>query len=342
MIATTVYLLSTLLTGNLIFLLFYNQIKNKANIYDYPDKIRKIHKNKIFLGGGILILFNLILLIIFIFFNNFFDDNFFYSLRNYVTFFIIPFFLFFLGYFDDKWNLSANWRLILTTLIIYIAISIDTDLVIQELRFSNFEKIFYLTDFKIPFTILCFLLFINAFNMFDGINLQASFFSFFIFNILLASNIMELISLFFLVVISLFIILNYFNKMFLGESGSILLSYYISYLLIKSYNIEKAFFADQILLYLLFPGLDLIRLFCFRIWNGKHPFKADTNHLHHMLLNKCTSFMAFLIIALAYIIPISISIYNNNFYLGLILIIGTYFTLIFIYGNNFAKNKNRK
>ena len=38
--------------------------------------------------------------------------------------------------------------------------------------------------------------------------------------------------------------------------------------------------------YLLFPGLDLFRLFIYRIVNKKNPFIADTNHLHHLLLKK--------------------------------------------------------
>ena len=34
---------------------------------------------------------------------------------------------------------------------------------------------------SIPFTLFCFLLFINAFNMFDGINMQSGSYAFFIF-----------------------------------------------------------------------------------------------------------------------------------------------------------------
>ena len=34
------------------------------------------------------------------------------------------------------------------------------------------------------------------------------------------------------------------------------------------------------------PGLDMFRLFCIRIINGKNPFKADKKHLRHLLLKK--------------------------------------------------------
>ena len=34
------------------------------------------------------------------------------------------------------------------------------------------------------------------------------------------------------------------------------------------------------------PGVDMLRLFFFRLFNKKNPFKADKNHLHHILLTR--------------------------------------------------------
>ena len=126
---------------------------------------------------------------------------------------------------------------------------------------------------------------------------------------------------------------NYLNKIFLGETGCILISYYISYFFIKSYNIENVFFADQIILYLLFPGLDLFRLFFYRIINKKNPFAADANHLHHYLLKMYEPAKVFIIIFLAYALPIIVSNLMNNFYLGIIFTIINYSILLKIYGN---------
>ena len=80
------------------------------------------------------------------------------------------------------------------------------------------------------------------------------------------------------------------------------------------------------------PGLDMFRLFLFRIMKGQNPFKADNNHIHHILLeifkDKTLSFLVifvtnFLIIScyyfieskLLYCIGVSV-IYTlfNNFY----------------------------
>jgi len=327
-----IILFSLLVVTNLSFIIFYKNVSNFINLFDYPDFKRKLHKKKVFLGGGVLFKLNLLTLIILLFFNNFLDKNYFYSLKSYITFFIIPFFLFIIGLFDDKKNLSANTKLILVSIVIYFAITIDNDLLITEIRFSNLEKIFYLSNFSTAFSVLCFLLFINAFNMFDGINLQAGFYSLLIFAIFLFNDVLSLLSIFFLFIIFTYLILNYLKKIFFGESGCILISYFISYFFIKSYIIQKTFMADQIILYLLFPGLDLFRLFIYRIVNKKNPFIADTNHLHHLLLKKYKATKVFIIIFLSYFIPILVANSLNNYYLGIILIIINYISLLIIYG----------
>ena len=326
------YLFGSLIFTNLLFIIFYKSITKKINLFDYPNIKRKIHKTKVFLGGGILFEINILVLVMLLFFNNFLEKDYFYSLKSYISFFVIPLFLFTIGYIDDKKNLSANIKLILVSLVIYCAVTIDSDLLITEIKFSNLEKVFYLLNFSTAFSVLCFLLFINAFNMFDGINLQAGIYSFLIFFIFFVNNVLLHLSFFFLVIIFLYIVLNYLNKIFLGETGCILISYYISYFFIKSYNIEKVFFADQIILYLLFPGLDLFRLFFYRIINKQNPFVADSNHLHHFLLKVYEPAKVFIIIFLAYALPIIASTLMNNSYFGIIFTIINYSILLIIYG----------
>jgi len=91
-----IYLLSSLIFTNLLFIIFYKIIANKINLFDHPNLKRKIHKTKVFLGGGILFEINVIVLIILLSFNNFLEKNYFYSLKSYISFFIIP--LFFIYY----------------------------------------------------------------------------------------------------------------------------------------------------------------------------------------------------------------------------------------------------
>ena len=51
----------------------------------------------------------------------------------------------------------------------------DKDLIIKNINFSFSDFIFHFNNFSIFFTILCFLLFINSFNMLETINGQGSY-----------------------------------------------------------------------------------------------------------------------------------------------------------------------
>ena len=58
-----IILLVALVLFNFIILFFFNFIKNKINIYDYPDK-KKLHGKPIPLIGGWIFFFNIIFFLI--------------------------------------------------------------------------------------------------------------------------------------------------------------------------------------------------------------------------------------------------------------------------------------
>ena len=216
-------------------------------------------------------------------------------------------------------------------------IYLEDQTLIKELSFSfsinkiNIENISYL------FSVLCFLLFINAFNMFDGINLQSAIYSFFLFLIFLLKGIFIEISLVLLIVLLFFAYLNYKNKCFMGDNGTLLISFILSYFYIKSVKAYNTFSADEIFLIMLVPGLDLIRLFVTRILHHKHPFKGDNNHIHHILLKVFGLYKSLFLLFLLIIIPNILSmIYGGTLYLILISVI-IYSSLIFFL-NSYKKN----
>ena len=86
------------------------------------------------------------------------------------------------------------------------------------------------------------------------------------------------------------------NKVFLGDSGSYLLgglvSIYVLYILSQDYIIKPNFDVHKIIFVisiLIYPIIDIIRIFIFRLYYGKSPFIADKNHIHHLILNKVKS-----------------------------------------------------
>ena len=124
--------------------------------------------------------------------------------------------------------------------------------------------------------------------MFDGINSQAAFFCIIIFLIFMMKNIFISTSAITIFVLLFFLFYNFNSKMFLGDSGTQVLAFLISYILIKSYNFYGSFRPDEIFAILSFPGLDMFRLFIFRLASGKNPFSPDTNHIHHLIQKNLT------------------------------------------------------
>ena len=59
----------------------------------------------------------------------------------------------------------------------------------------------------------------------------------------------------------------------------------------------------------------MFRLFVFRIIRGEHPFKADRNHIHHLILDKLGLTLAFSIIQGFIIVNFSLYYFlqNKNF-----------------------------
>ena len=282
---------------NLIILMFFNKITNIFNIYDQQDGIRKFQKKAISLIGGTIIYVNLIYFFIldFIFPLNLFDNSFLFYTREYFILIFGISFCYLLGLYDDKYQFSANQKLIYNIILISILLLIDDSLIITELKFSFLSELIELRSFSFVFTLLCFLLFINALNMFDGINLQVITYSCVIFSIFIFKNVFLSISCIIIMSLIFVGIYNFRNKAYLGDSGTQLLSFIISYIFIKSYNLDYTFLSDEIFIIMMLPGLDMFRLFLYRIYNGKHPFKADLNHFHHILKKKFSPFLTFLI-----------------------------------------------
>ena len=92
-----------------------------------------------------------------------------------------------------------------------------------------------------------------------------------------------------------FLIFNYNPaKIFMGDSGSLLLGLMNSILVIKfitvaditagSFPIESSVAIGFSIL--IVPLLDTLRVFSIRIYKGKSPFSPDRNHIHHLLLDR--------------------------------------------------------
>ena len=112
-----------------------------------------------------------------------------------------------------------------------------------------------------------------------------------------------------------FLKINYNSKSFLGNSGSYFLPFLLGSLFILFYNSDSNIVADEIVMLIFIPGLDLMRLFFMRIINKKNPMHADRNHFHHYLMKKKSNFETICIIYSIICIPMSILFFYKSFIL---------------------------
>ena len=268
---------------NLIFYLKFNVISN-FTFFDKPDGKLKRHSNPTSLIGGLVILINLYLIIFFLIFldidNSIFKNNFLNAIIILSTLFYL------VGLIDDLKNLTPNIKLLSLILSIFFVAYLFPEINLELIKISFLKKTYYFNEYSFFFTTLSFLLLANAINMFDGINLQIILFSLFIFVVFIIKGFLPI---FFILLSISFIflgLLNFKNKVFIGDGGCYLISALLGCSFIYQYqNYDNFLFGDEIFIILLIPAIDMLRLFISRIICKKHPFKGDLNHLHHKVEN---------------------------------------------------------
>jgi len=193
-----------------------------------------------------------------------------------------------LGLFDDLRDMKARYKFLMQ-------IGIATLLWFGGFSIIGFFKIFgvqldfWLFDFL--FTLMFIVGSVNAFNLIDGIDGLAS--GILIINAIVFAVLFYLLDemVFFYLSIGIgagtcaFLIYNFQPaKIFMGDTGSLLLGGFVTIAFLKILETNSPQFIAIALTVLLFPMLDLIRLFIGRSIIWKEPFKADKNHYHHLLL----------------------------------------------------------
>jgi UDP-GlcNAc:undecaprenyl-phosphate GlcNAc-1-phosphate transferase len=308
------------------FILFrYNSIiATKFNIFDSPNKIRKFHKNKTPITGGLIVFFNIFFFSIFYLADSFKDFTLFEDKFEFIIFLLSSLLIFCVGLLDDKYDISANKKFVFILLILIPTIFFQDYLIIENINVSFLTHQYHIGYTGFFWSLLCFLLFINAINMFDGINLQVGLYSLIVLTFFIFNNYHLIFFITLYLSIVTFLILNSKSKSFLGDGGSYLLAYIIGYFFIKLYNETEALKADQVVLFMILPGLDLMRLFISRILVKKNPFSSDRNHLHHLLLKKYSYIKTVGIIQIMLITPPVIGIFYNNYLIILLFFFVTY------------------
>ena len=323
---------------NFIIFLNFKKISNKVGIYDEPNS-NKLHKKKVSLTGGILVCLSIFLYLIF---SNVFDTNLlsqlFSNRINILLFFLCCFFFFMMGLIDDYQILSSNFKLVLFIISILIYFWTDKSILIDSLVFSSINKKLHLMNFNFVFTFLCVIIFVNAFNFYDGSNGQIGLYSILVlFYLYYKTSDIEFIII--SVPILFFLILNLKSETFIGNSGTYFLGFFLSIIIInvyKSSNFDLK--ADEIVLIMFYPVFDSLRLFIERLMKKKNPLIGDRNHIHHYLLNKFhLNYKVQLFLTTLVLLPILIyEIFDINLIIILLVNLVIYFIIIKLKNSSFV------
>jgi UDP-GlcNAc:undecaprenyl-phosphate/decaprenyl-phosphate GlcNAc-1-phosphate transferase len=286
-------MLDILLTASVSFIVSFLSIPvvlhiaDQKKLYDIPDE-RKVHTHAIASLGGVGIFGGFLLASLL-------------SIQGYPEFqyfFAAAVVIFFLGLKDDLIVLSATKKFIGQVLAASILIHLGGIRLDSMYGVFGFEQL--PEAFALAMSYLTIIVIINSFNLIDGVDgLAASlgitamliFGTYFYLNNYPAYALLAYALTGSLVA---FLIFNHHPaKIFMGDSGSLMIGLISSVLVIKFINVahnpativplDSAVAIGFSIL--IIPLLDTLRVFAIRIFKGRSPFFPDKNHIHHLLLS---------------------------------------------------------
>jgi len=263
----------------LIFFYFLDKFSKKFNLLDYPDS-RKIHGKPTSYLGGIGILATYFILV----YLTISQNNFIHNVIIYGSL------LAFLGFIDDKISITPSKKLVAQTILIFFYIY-QNSLYLNDIGTFQYIGKIGLGNFNIIFTLMCCLLLINSFNYSDGIDGLAILNYIFIISIYIFlshnNNLYDIRDFLILLIVPaiIFLIFNFGYKkikFFLGDSGSNLLGFIISFVSIGMYT-KYNFHPILIMWPLSFLVYEFLSTNILRIINNKNIVGPGHDHLHYEL-----------------------------------------------------------
>ena len=192
-----------------------------------------------------------------------------------------------LGFLADRRpTITPVVRLAASAALGALLLAIVPDLRLTALDFGAPWPVVVLGAAAVPFTLLCLVGLQNALNMADGANglalgLTISWIGCLVLHA--PPYLIPYLGLFLLGAV-LLLPFNLSGRLFLGDAGSYSIGAVVGLLMIYVYNRAAGGLPmPTVILWLLIPVVDCLRLIGERARAGRSPFSADRNHLHHRL-----------------------------------------------------------
>ena len=294
------YIIISIIASMTINSILRNYAKKYKVLVDLPDRSRKFHKRPTPLTGGLGILLALL-----VSGKLYIDLN---NLTGYLPEFTfqlmvisVPLLILFL--IDDLRGLKPLIRIIIQCALSGYMI-FSTGVYLESLGnlfgFGNIN----LGLFGIPFTLFCVVGVMNAFNMMDGINGLCSGCAMLALILIGFSSGLIYDSMLVLIIGSTlgFVIFNlgFLGKkrgVFLGDSGSNLIGFWVAWIAVYASQNQNYFIEPITMLWFIsIPLLDCIGLIFSRIKKGLSWSTAGRDHIHHKLMKRFTARQTLIII----------------------------------------------
>ncbi|MGL4589803.1 MAG: glycosyltransferase family 4 protein [Mycoplasmatales bacterium] len=279
--SVTYFIISFVLT--LIFVPICKWLAFKIDIVDRPNEARKIHRRTTpYLGGLAIYCSALLTYLIYIRFQvNNLQDIYMWAIALVVVLF---------GMYDDKFGMDARIKLLFQIIIAIISSVLFTDI-------SRIDLIFF-SPYVSETTgtiigVIWIVAMMNAFNLMDGLDGLVGGLALVSLSVIfiISLSIGDVTQLLFVTIligsILGFLFYNFYPaEIFLGDSGALLLGYFVSYISLGQYKTSTLTTTAIIFLIAFIPILDICLSVLRRRKNNQAVFKADSLHFHHRIMRK--------------------------------------------------------
>ena len=261
-------------------------------LMDNPNQ-RSSHTTKTPTLGGVAFFYTIIFALFFINERGLFNE----------AIYIIPglTILFITGLKDDLVVLSPRIKLVVQIIAVSFILANDSFIIHSLNGFLNINEIPYYLYLTIGAFVM--IIIINSYNLIDGIDGLASITGIVITTMFIAIFYLTQEYFFALLGVTMNSILMAFlgfnissnKKIFMGNTGSLIVGFVISILTIKFFSLGSEAYTSLpfhlenapliAISILIVPLFDTGRVFIIRLANKKSPFSPDRNHIHHILVD---------------------------------------------------------
>ncbi|MFY8106042.1 MAG: glycosyltransferase family 4 protein [Elstera sp.] len=214
-----------------------------------------------------------------------------------------------IGLVDDRSDIDARLRLMLSAAATSAAFWLDPTLIPAGLNFSWDMSIGMVPAFAFIAGVLVLVSFVFAVNLIDGRNgILAGYAMLWLTLLQVTAGALPL-SLYICAMLccGAFLIANLRGMVFAGDSGAYLVACTIGVLGLHAHN-NGAVSIDQLLLWFIVPVFDAGRVLAVRLRRGQSPFRGGRDHLHHVLWDHLSARWAGALYASATLVPSVLSI----------------------------------